>query len=216
MKIRLIHRKSRWTLTIQGWIVTLICIIALMLFTLSTIYPFLAVNSPVAADVIVVEGWIPDYAIKDAIALFQRGSYHHLITTGLPVSKGYYLAQYKNFAELTAATFIVLGFNPEQLVAVPAPKVIKHRTQASAIALREWLSTSELDVKSINLYSLGPHARRSWIIFKAVLEPEIRVGVIAAEPQEYDPKQWWHSSEGVRTVIGEVIAYLYAQFVDWK
>jgi len=216
MKIRLIHRKTHWTLTIQGWIVILLGIMSFTLFTLSTIYPFLAVNSPVAADVMVVEGWIPDYAIKDAIARFQRGSYNYLITTGLPVTKGYYLAEYKNFAELTAATFISLGFNPEQLVAVPAPNVIKHRTQASAIALREWLSTSELEVKSINLYSLGPHARRSWIIFKAVLEPKIRVGVIAAEPQEYDPQQWWQSSEGVRTMIGEAIAYLYARFVDWQ
>ena len=126
------------------------------------------------------------------------------------------MAEYKNFAELTAATFIALGFNPEQLLAVPAPNVIKHRTQASAIALEQWLSKSELDIKSINLYSVGPHARRSWIIFKAVLEPEIRVGVIAAQPQEYEPKEWWQSSEGVRSVIGEAIAYLYARFVDWR
>jgi len=187
-----------------------------MLFTLSSLHSFLAVNSPVAADVMVVEGWIPDYAIKEAIARFERGAYSYLITTGVPVTKGYYLAEYKNFAELTAATFITLGFNPEQVMAVPAPNVIKHRTQASAIALREWLSTSELEVNSLNLYSLGSHARRSWIIFQAVLGPDIRVGVIAAEPEEYDPQQWWQSSEGVRTTIGEAIAYFYSLFVDWR
>lgn len=181
-----------------------------------TLYPFLAVNSPVAANVLVVEGWIPDYTIDDAIALFKRKSYNYLITTGLPVGKGYYLAEYKNFAELTAATFITLGFNPEQVFAVPAPDIKRDRTEASAIALREWLSTSKLNIKSINLYSLGPHARRSWMIFKAVLEPEIRVGVIVAQPEDYDPQEWWQSSEGVRTVIGEVIAYLYACFINWQ
>ncbi|MBE9128151.1 YdcF family protein [Coleofasciculus sp. LEGE 07092] len=187
-----------------------------MIVTVTHIYPFLAVSSPIEADVMVVEGWLPDYAIKKAIAKFNRGSYRQLIATGLPLDKGYYLAQYKNSAEITAATLIAFGFNKEQVVAVPSANVIKYRTQAMAIAVREWLLTSDLNVKTINLYTMGPHARRSWIIFKAVLAPEIQVGVIAAKPWEYNPNRWWKYSEGVRTVIGETIAYVYARFVDWS
>ncbi|HBB30514.1 MAG TPA: cytosine deaminase [Cyanobacteria bacterium UBA9273] len=187
-----------------------------MIITLANIYPFLAVNSPIAADVLVVEGWLPDYAIKGAISEFNRGSYRKLITTGIPLPKGYYLAEYKSFAELSAATLLALGFNQEQLVAIPASNVIQHRTYTTAVALREWLLTSDLNVKSINLYTYGPHTRRSWIIFKAVLAPEIKVGAIAAQPQEYDAQAWWQSSEGVRTVIGEAIAYIYARFINWK
>jgi hypothetical protein len=63
---------------------------------------------------------------------------------------------------------------------------------------------------------LVTHARRSWIVFKEVLNPEIKVGIIAAEPQDYNPQEWWKSSEGFRTVTGEIIAYIYARFVDWK
>jgi hypothetical protein len=39
------------------------------------------------------------------------------------------------------------------------------------------------------------------------------VGVIAAPDPEYDANKWWASSSGVRTLIGETIAYLYARFL---
>lgn len=187
-----------------------------MLLILTNIHPFLAVNAPIKADILVVEGWLPDYAIESAIAEFKKGEYRQLITTGVPLSKGFYLAEYKNYAALTAATCVALGFDKNKVVAVPAASVVKHRTAASAIALRDWLAASTIKVESINLYSFGPHARRSWIVFQQVLNPAIKVGIIAAEPQDYNSQEWWKSSDGFRTVIGEIIAYIYARFVDWK
>ncbi|MCU0540702.1 MAG: YdcF family protein [Oscillatoriaceae cyanobacterium Prado104] len=216
IKISLIRRRETWTITRQGWIIGAISLTISMLLIITNIHPFLAVNSPIEADILVVEGWLPDYAIESAIAEFKTGNYQKLITTGLPLSKGYYLAEYKNYAELTAATCIALGFDRTKIIAVPAASVIKYRTAASAIALRDWLSASSLKINSINLYSFGTHARRSWIIFKEVLKPEIQVGIIAAEPQDYNPQEWWKSSEGFRTVTGEIIAYIYTRFVGWK
>jgi len=216
MKIRLIRRREKWAITREGWVIATIGLIIAIMLIVKNIHPFLAVNSPLKADILVVEGWLPDYAIESAIAEFKKGGYRQLITTGLPVGKGYYLAEYKNYAELTAATCIALGFDRDKVVAVPAPSVVKHRTAASAIALRDWLSTSALKVDSINLYSFGTHARRSWIVFKEVLNPDIKVGIIAAETQDYNPQEWWKSSEGFRTVTGEIIAYIYARFVDWE
>ena len=215
-KIQLIERKEVWVITWQGWVILIISLIVSMVLIIGNIYPFLAVNAPVKPDVLVVEGWLPDYAVESAIAEFKTGKYRKLITTGLPIGKGYYLAQYKNYAELTAASFIALGFDKNKLIAVPAPNVIKYRTTASAIALKDWLSTSDLKVKSINIYTLGAHARRSWMLFKAVLSPEIEVGVIAGKAEDYDRQLWWQSSAGFRTVIDETIAYIYATFVGWK
>lgn len=213
--IRLIHRKEMWTLTFQGWIVTLLCIAALSLGIVTNLHSFLSVSSPVQADILVVEGWLPDGALKGAIAEFNSHSYKKLITTGLPLLKGSYLAEYNNFAELAAATLIALGFDQQNLVAVPATDVIKYRTYAGAAALRQWLEKSDLKGKSINVYTLGVHARRSWLIFKQVLAP-IEVGVIAAKPIDYDPKKWWNYSAGVRSVIDETIAYIYARLVNWQ
>jgi len=216
IKISLIRRREMWAITREGWVIAIMGSIIAMLLIITNIHPFLAVNAPIKADILVVEGWLPDYAIKSAIAEFKKGEYRQLITTGLPLSKGYYLAEYKNYAELAAATCIALGFDKDKVIAVPAASVVKHRTAASAIALRDWLAASALKVDSINLYSFGTHARRSWNIFKAVLNPDIKVGIIAAEPEDYNPQEWWKSSAGFRNVTGEIIAYIYARFVDWK
>lgn len=211
-KIRLVHCQQKWTLTAQGWGVAIAFAAILISFTFTHIHSFLAVNSPIKADVLVVEGWLPDYAIKQALAEFESGSYHKIITTGGPLPKGYYLAEYKNFAELTAATLKVLGLEKDKLVAVPTPEVLKNRTYASAITLRQLLSNS--DVKSINLFTFDVHARRSWLLFKQLLAPKIKAGVIAVESLDYDPNNWWSYSAGVRVIISETVAYIYARFVN--
>ncbi|HEY9650475.1 MAG TPA: YdcF family protein, partial [Coleofasciculaceae cyanobacterium] len=80
--MRLIHRKQMWVLTAQGWLITFLCFIAFILLIFTNIHPFLAPYSPIKAEVLVVEGWINDYALKDAIKEFERGGYQKLITTG--------------------------------------------------------------------------------------------------------------------------------------
>ena len=214
--MRLIQRKEVWLPTSQGWLFILVFTLTLMLFTVNHIHSFLAPNFPIKADVLVVEGWMEDYAIKSAMQEFKRGGYQKLITTGTPLEQGHYLSQYKTTAEVSAATLIALGFPPDQLVAVPAPQVVRNRTAASAVALGEWISQSNLNIKSINLCSSDVHSRRSWLMFKQALAPKIQVGVISVDSDSYNPKQWWIYSAGVRSIISEAIAYLYARLVSWN
>ena len=216
-KVKLIKRQEMWTLTAQGWAIAIALIAYLIFFTITHVHSFLAVTSPIkSAQALIVEGWLPDYAIEEALAEFQNGSYYQIITTGGTLGKGSYLTGYKNFAEVTAATFIKLGLETEKVVAVPTPFVVKDRSYASAAEFYRWLSNSNLQIESINLFSLDVHTRRSWLIFKKLLNPSIKVGVIAAKTQDYDPEKWWASSQGVRTIIDEAIAYIYARFLDWK
>jgi uncharacterized SAM-binding protein YcdF (DUF218 family) len=216
LKIRLIKRQEMWTLTAQGWVIAIALMICVIFFNISHLYPFLAVTSRIKADVLVVEGWVTDYAVEQAFTEFKSGSYRQIFTTGGPVEKGFYLAEYNNFAAIAAATLKNLGVQPEKVTLVPTPDVIKDRTHASAIALRQWLANSNLPIKSMNLLTSDAHARRSWLIFQQVLAPKIKVGIIAAKPVNYNPNKWWTSSEGVRTVISEIIAYIYALFVNWS
>ncbi|MBD0264402.1 MAG: YdcF family protein [Tolypothrix sp. Co-bin9] len=216
LKIRLIKRQEMWTLTAQGWVIAIALIASVIFFNISHLYPFLAVTSPIKADVLVVEGWVTDYGLEQAFTEFKSGSYRQIFTTGGPVEKGFYLAEYNNFAAIAAATLKKLGVQPEKVTVVPTPDVIKDRTHASAIALRQWLANSNLPINSMNLLTSDAHARRSWLIFQQVLAPKIKVGIIAAKPVNYNPNKWWTSSEGVRTVISETIAYIYALFVNWR
>ena len=58
--------------------------------------------------------------------------------------------------------------------------------------------------------------RRSWILFRKVFEPRIKIGVIAAKPLHYDSQKWWQSSEAARTVLLELIAYLYVRLLSFE
>ncbi|MBD6620001.1 YdcF family protein [Komarekiella sp. 'clone 1'] len=216
-KFHLLKRQQIWTLTAQGWLIFLVITAYLTFLTITHIHPFLAVNSPIkTADALVVEGWVPDYGIQQALTEFNNGSYHLIITTGSSIERGSYLIGYKNFAEVSAATFKKLGLASEKVIAVPTPSVIKDRSYASAAEFRRWLSNSDVKIESINLLSWDVHSRRSWLLFKQILAPKIQVGVIAAKNNNYDPSKWWVSSEGVRTIMSETIAYIYARFLNWK
>ena len=207
----LVKRKERWGFTASGWLVLIVVVAAAVVAALLTVHPFLAVNEPIRGDLLVVEGWLSDYAMKDVIREFKARDYLLLVTTGGPLARGCYLAEYKTSAELVYATLKRLGFDEEQLVAVPGPDVRKDSTYASAVALKNWLRESGLSVKAVNICSMGPHARRTRLLFEKALGQDINVGIIAFDSQEYDTKAWWKTSKGVRTVIGETIAYLYAR-----
>ncbi|MBE9006906.1 YdcF family protein [Fortiea sp. LEGE XX443] len=216
-EIRLIKRQEIWTLTAQGWVIFLAASASSIFFVINNLYPFLAITSPIkSADALVIDGWISDYALEQAAAEFKTGSYRQIFTIGAKIGQGFYLAEYKNFAEIAATTLSKLGIPKEKLIAISTPDVVKDRTNASAIALLQHISETNLQIESINVFTTDAHARRSWLIFKNIFAPKIKVGIISAKTQNYDCKKWWNSSEGVRVVISEAIAYIYARFVNWK
>ncbi len=136
---------------------------------LTTIHPFLSVNDPVEGDILVVEGWITDYALEKAISEFQAHNYNLLVTSGTSLLAGSHLSEYNTSTEVAAATLKQLGLDEELITVVSAPAVRKDRTFASALALKKWLLNSNVSVKSLNIYTLGAHARRSRLMFKKVL-----------------------------------------------
>lgn len=210
----LIERKVAWVLTAQGWGVLLLVLIIVSTVFVARIHPFLAVNAPIQAEVLVVEGWLPDSALKEALQEFQRGSYRQLLAVGGPIARGFYLSDYKTFADLAVATLTALGGEPEKLIAVPIPPASRGRTNALSMGLKHWLETSGSNIHRINLYSEGAHARRSWLSFQRSMRPTVKVGILAARPGGYNPDAWWDSSEGLRVVVCEMMAYFYDRIVS--
>jgi len=211
IKSGLIERRERWVLKGRGWSILLISIATILVLILTTIHPFLSVNDPIEGDILVIEGWMPDYALEEAIGEFKAHNYYLLVTTGTPLLVGSHLSKYKSSSEVAAATLRQLGFDEELIAVVHAPATRKDRTYASALALRKWLLNSNVSVKSLNIYTLGTHARRSRLLFKKALSDKMAIGVIATEDLSYDSQKWWKSSIGVKKVIFETIAYLYSR-----
>jgi len=198
---------------VRGVLLLLILFACLLIFGFRNIQAFLAVNDPAPEGILVVEGWSPDYALETAKLEEQGNPYHLLYVVGGPLEQGAPLSQYPTYADLGAAILLRMGMSQDTVQAVPSGYVYKDRTYAEAVALSIWLRQHGLSPKEINLISLGAHARRSRLLFEKAFGKSTRVGIIAVEDRNYDPAHWWKTSEGVRSVISETIAYGYARFL---
>jgi hypothetical protein len=159
---------------------------------------------------LIVESWLPDYALLNAVSEFKHGAYKYVATTGGDLPDAGPLTHYKTGAEFAAAKLEELGLPATCVLSVPCASVARDRTFASAVALRAWLDSTSPSIRSANLYSLGPHARRSHLLFRRALGNKLKLGIIACQDVHYDPNHWWRTSEGLRDVFSESMAYLYS------
>ncbi len=201
-------------LIVEIFFLTVLASVAIGAFAIANLHSFLAKNAPIDADLLVVEGWLPDYALKAAMKEFEQGSYRRLATIGGAIPCGSYLFQYKTFAELAAASLTAMGLEKEDVLAVPHNAESASRTYDMAIDLKQWLLSTYPEINSLNLVTLGTHSRRSWILFRKSFEPRIHIGMIAIPPCHYDPLKWWQSSEGTRSILSELIAYVYTRLLS--
>jgi hypothetical protein len=75
-------------------------------FRILNIHPFLAVTHRVNTNVLVVEGWIPRYAIRGGAEEFKNGSYERIFTTGGPENgNGSYTNDYNTSASVGRGDF---------------------------------------------------------------------------------------------------------------
>lgn len=207
----LVSFKPRWGLTIQGCLGILLAIALSGWLLLTRLEAFFSLSAPVEAEILIVEGWIADNGIIGSMAEFELHPYQLLITAGSNFGRGEYLSEYKDFAHLSEATLITLGFDPEKIQPIPTPRAKRDRTLTSALEVKKWLQKNQIYPSGINVYSENVHGRRSWLIYKEAFEPEIKVGIISHPGENYDPKRWWASSEGFKRVTSEILSYLYTK-----
>src|ERR1043165_760177 len=204
-------RKERWGLSWRGWLIIGSALLLLGLLLLFRIHPFLAVTDRIDANVMVVEGWVHEHAASAAAEEFKVGSYQRMFTTGGPVNgSGGYINDQKTSASVGADLLKKAGVPSELVQIVPSHVMGRDRTYSSAIALRDWFRAHNMPVRSVNVLAEAAHARRTRLLFQKALGDRVKVGIISVPSPDYDARHWWRYSEGVREVIGESIAYLYA------
>jgi hypothetical protein len=209
----ILTRKERWGLSWRGWLLLTLGALLAAYLVFSRVHPFLAVTHRADTDILVVEGWIHGYAIRAAANEFNRGSYKELYTTGGPENgSGVYINDYQTSASIGAETLKKFGVPQGRVQMAPSHVNGRERTYNSAIALREWLREHNVSVRGMNVLTEDCHARRTQLLFQKVFGRNVAVGVIAVANPDYNPRYWWRYSDGVREVIGESIAYIYAKF----
>ena len=160
----------------------------------------------------VVEGWIPMPALKAAADRFRAEGYEMLCTVGGPFP-GEPPDSPRNDAVIVADQFLEMGIPAEKVHAIPSGAPERDRTYTSAAVLRGWFEQRGGLPARLNVVTQGPHSRRSRLLFQAAFGDEVEVGVISIPDPDYDATKWWNYSEGVKKVLSEGAAYLYARFL---
>lgn len=195
----------------RGWLAVWLLALAAAAAWMLNVQPFLAQTRRVDTRVLVVEGWVHEYAARVALAEFQNGHYERVYTTGGPVAgAGGYVNDFNTSASVGAELMVKVGLAPGLVRMVPSRISGRDRTYSSALKLREYFETNGLAVKSFNVLTEDAHARRTRMLFQKAFGPGVAVGVVSVPDPDYDPKHWWRYSEGVREVLGESIAWGYA------
>ena len=207
-------KRERWGLSWPGWMALFLALIFCLSLFLVNVQPFLASTHRVDANMLVVEGWVHDFVINQATSEFRTGGYERVFATGGPSNgSGGYTWDADTSASVGAGQLRAAGMPPAAVQMVPSRVIGRDRTYSSAIALRDWFREHDLQVKSFNIVAESTHARRTWLLFQEAFGDEVKVGVIAVQNPDYDPKHWWRSSDGFREVLSECVAYFYARFV---
>lgn len=208
----IITRREHWGLSWRGWLVFILAALLIAVLLLLNIQPFLAKTQRVKTNVLVVEGWIHEYAIRSAVMEFQTNHYGRIYTTGGPIVGSHGLTNdFNTSASVGAELLTKVGVPGEFVQMVPSHMAGRDRTYSSAVALRDWFREHNVIVRSINVLTEDAHARRTQLLFQKAFGSDVAVGIISVPDPDYDAKHWWRTSEGVREVLGESIAYLYAR-----
>ena len=209
----LLTQRPRWGLSMRGWLFLAALIVGTAATIFHTIYPFLAITARVPTELLAVEGWINDYAIRAARDEFNSGGYQRVVATGGPVHGiSGYINAYSTAASIGAHRLKREGIPAALVEMAPSRTSTRDRTFSSAVALRDWFHAHQIPVQAINIVTEDVHARRTRLLFQRAFGPGVTVGVIAVPNPDYNAARWWRYSEGVRDVLGETISYLYAQF----
>jgi hypothetical protein len=200
-----------WLPTWRGWLLIGLTVALLVVLAVRSTMPFLAPTRPIQGSFLVVEGWLPDYALQEAMRVFEQGGYRKLIVTGTEIEKGRHLSVEKTYAQLAGSTLRRAGFAEEHLVVLPTLKVERDRTYATALEVKRWLATSRAN-DALDVLTMGPHARRTWLLYELAIGKSNEIGVISLPSRDYDQHRWWKSSQGFRETIDETVAYIYAKF----
>ena len=171
-------------------------------------YPLLSVTSPRRGELLVVDGWVPEYAVRQAAAEFKAGGYQQVLMV-FGASAGDDQESARNRLAASVQTLQDEGIDTDRIGSVVVRLDGAHRTYQTALAAGNWLQTNQLGnfaVKSMDVATLGTHARRSRLLYRKAFGPRLDVGIIALECQPKD----------VRCCLGkESVAYLYTRLLFW-
>jgi hypothetical protein len=109
---------------------------------------------------------------------------------------------FNSCAELARNWLLSKSIDSSLIIAVPGERVSINRTLTSALAFRDWLKTTNIDIKGINIISLGTHARRTWMIYNKILNEKYAIGIISLPDYNYNHSRIYRLFKTIRESLG--------------
>lgn len=215
IRVTLFRQRQVWMPTILGWcFLLLLCVVSSILLA-NNLYSFLAPNEPVGARILVVEGWLAPEELDQAEQVFKKGKYARIVTTGGPISgwPEFYLDT--DYAKMSADYLAHHDVQRDLITIVSTPKSAQERTFLSAVMLRDSAQRLGITLDAIDIFSSGPHARRSRLLYQMALGQKVRVGILAARPSGFDPDTWWRTSMGVEEMVFQSLGFVWVKCCFW-
>lgn len=198
--------------------------LVLVLVLLYRVHGFLAVNKPIGRGILIVESWIPQETLAAVPKLVREGKYTHILIVGSG-NQGH-----PEGSDVNVATRMLsrLGCDPNLLVAIQVPEQktrravgitgfgstssysISQRTYAGGLMVKQWIQATSAGTDAMDVFTVGVHARKSWILFQHAMGEGYEVGVISGPEPAYDSRRWLASKTGLYLVARNSVGYLYS------
>ena len=170
---------------------------------------YLVLNRPVKSEYLIVEFWISDYAMNEALNIFKKGLFDKLI---VPVIVDNEIAgkEEKNYRQLIDDK----GISQQKLEILKGPHINKHRTISQALMVEKWFMTKNYNPSSINVVTETVHGRKTLITYKRVFRKETKIGIYSVDTNQYDMDRWYFSPLAIKYTIKNFIGCFYASTVN--
>ena len=214
-------RRSLPVPTLWGGLIIVIALLVAALAWGGWIGGHLAASAPArgsdgqGARTLVVEGWLGEVQLDAVLATLRQRRYERVVVAGGPFDDWREERRFSTYAERAADYLRRHGAAEWPVIAAPAPASAQDRSYLSAVVVRDWADKAGVRLGAIDLYSAGAHARRSAIVYRMALGPDVEVGVLVAPPSEYDPARWWATSAGAKAVMGEALSVAWTRCCFW-
>jgi DUF218 domain len=210
MRFRLVQRRTIWLPTWLGSFCLALFLAIPLVWWCFCWESFLSLTDRLPAEVLVVEGWIGENGVRAAAAEFRSGGYQYVVATGARPDQGRgWQDPGWSYAQGAANELARAGIPREKIILAPAENSERARTFESAVSVFQMLESLTIKPTSINVFTWGPHARRSRLVYAKVYTNRARIGVISWVPATRPVRAWWQSSEQAKEFLTESAGFLF-------
>src|SRR5271165_2784740 len=201
-------RTIRWRILL-GSACVLLAVIPGVIWLCRSGESYFSLTRRLPAEVLVVEGWLGFYGYDGILAAaseFKQGHYQYIVATG-GLREKQNGQDPRNYAEMAEQALVRFGVPRDRVIAAPTEGIERERTFKSAVAAWQALRDRGIRPLALNVFTLGPHARRSQLVYEKVFWPDSQVGVVAWAAPSYDTEPRWRDRTRIKCLLKETVGY---------